>query len=156
MNKPTQGQIERLWEWCGFETINYLDTSGKVCGTHYVSPDKSWGKSWFPPIDLNNLWQYAIPVVKKKCGNWKSILHNWKAEVSADMRITSEAHGKNPALALFWAIYRAIEKELLPVEEKTTVLPKEEDLPTAKDLQGMVPDFTGDQTTEDYVRSLRE
>jgi excisionase family DNA binding protein len=33
---------------------------------------------------------------------------------------------------------------------------KEEELPTPRDLRGMVPDFTGDKTTEEYIRSLRE
>lgn len=36
------------------------------------------------------------------------------------------------------------------------IMPKEKELPMAKDLRGMVPDFTGDMKTEDYLRSLRE
>ncbi len=32
----------------------------------------------------------------------------------------------------------------------------EEKLPTARQLQGLVPDFTGDMTTEEYVRHLRD
>jgi len=40
--------------------------------------------------------------------------------------------------------------------QKLTILPREEELPSPKDLRGMVPDFTGDKTTEEYVRSLRE
>lgn len=40
------------------------------------------------------------------------------------------------------------------LEKRITQLEKE--LPTAKDLHGMVLDFTGDMKTEDYIRSLRE
>ncbi len=40
--------------------------------------------------------------------------------------------------------------------ERIEIMPQEEELPTAKDLRGMVPDFTGDMKTEDYIRSLRE
>ena len=40
--------------------------------------------------------------------------------------------------------------------QKLTVLPREEELPSPKQLRGMASDFTGDQTTEEYVRSLRE
>jgi hypothetical protein len=40
--------------------------------------------------------------------------------------------------------------------QNIVILPKEEQLPTAKDLRGMSPDFTGDLKTEDYVRGIRE
>jgi hypothetical protein len=40
--------------------------------------------------------------------------------------------------------------------QKLTILRKEEELPSAKELRGMIPDFTSDQTTEEYIRSIRE
>lgn len=40
--------------------------------------------------------------------------------------------------------------------DRIVTMPQEKDLPTAKDLRGLVPDFTGDMKTEDYIRSLRE
>jgi len=40
--------------------------------------------------------------------------------------------------------------------DRIEIMPEEKSLPTARDLRGMVPDFTGDMKTEDYVRSLRE
>lgn len=48
--------------------------------------------------------------------------------------------------------YEAVRVDL----QKLTILPKEEELPYPKDLRGMAPDFTGDKTTEEYIRSLRE
>jgi hypothetical protein len=40
--------------------------------------------------------------------------------------------------------------------QKLMILPKEEELPSPKDLRGMAPDFTGDNTTEEYILSLRK
>lgn len=39
---------------------------------------------------------------------------------------------------------------------KLVILPHEEKLPSPKELRGMAPDIAGDQTTEQYIRSLRE
>jgi hypothetical protein len=48
--------------------------------------------------------------------------------------------------------YEAVRVDL----QKLMILPKEEELPSPKDLRGMAPDFTGDKTTEEYILSLRE
>jgi len=40
--------------------------------------------------------------------------------------------------------------------QELVILPAEEGLPPARALRGMAPDFTGDKTTEEYIRSLRE
>lgn len=40
--------------------------------------------------------------------------------------------------------------------DRIEIMPEEKELPTTKDLHGIVPDFTGDMKTEDYIRSLRE
>jgi len=40
--------------------------------------------------------------------------------------------------------------------DRIVVMPPEKGLPTARDLRGLVPDFTGDLKTEDYIRGLRE
>jgi hypothetical protein len=39
--------------------------------------------------------------------------------------------------------------------EDLDILPREEELPLPKDLRGIAPDFTGDLTTQEYLRSLR-
>ena len=55
---------KEFWEKCGFAALEYLDFNGKVCGVHYVSPDKTWGKAWYPLIDLEHiglLFKYAVP-----------------------------------------------------------------------------------------------
>lgn len=51
----------------------------------------------------------------------------------------------------------ALIKEALPeLAKQAGYKSPEEQLPTPKDLRGMSPDFTGDQESGEYVRSLRE
>jgi len=54
---------KEFWELCGFQDVQYVDAKGNPMPgcIHHVSPDGSWGKGWYPPIDLNNLERYAIP-----------------------------------------------------------------------------------------------
>ena len=52
--------------------------------------------------------------------------------------------------------YNYIHEPVKVDADRIVVMPEENELPTAKDLRGLVPDFTGDKTTEDYIRSLRE
>jgi tRNA(Ile2) C34 agmatinyltransferase TiaS len=40
--------------------------------------------------------------------------------------------------------------------ENLAILPREEELPSPSEIRGMSPDFTGELTTEEYIRSLRE
>jgi len=60
MTEPTQEQIKEFWEWCGFKRLPaklwnspevplYKNESGEV-------------RAIFPPIDLNNLFKYALPI----------------------------------------------------------------------------------------------
>jgi hypothetical protein len=42
--------------------------------------------------------------------------------------------------------YEAVRVDL----QKLMIFPKEEELPSPKDLRGMAPDFTGDNTTKEY------
>ena len=40
--------------------------------------------------------------------------------------------------------------------DEIEIYPHEEDLPTLKDLRGTAPDMTGDKSTLDFIRSIRE
>ena len=40
--------------------------------------------------------------------------------------------------------------------DKLRVLKEENELPSIDDMLGMAPDITGDLTTEDYIRRLRD
>ena len=98
--KPTEEQIKELWEWCGWQLEANID--GFV----------------LPPIDLNNLFRYAVP---KFCSCELSIEEGIFAVVRVgDPHLGVASHlieikdGRVDtafALALFWAIYKVIKGE---------------------------------------------
>jgi hypothetical protein len=115
---PTDEQVKKFWvEWCGFEKIEYLDTSGNVCGIHYTHPlAVGGGSGGYPELDLKNLFKYAVP---KLFDNGYEL---FMESVMADepwywwliQKNDDELHKFNysdPALALFWAIYKVMEAE---------------------------------------------
>ena len=97
MDKPTKEQIQWFWEKCGF-TYVFDESQG------WLSPDGVWGND-NPPIDLNNLFKYAVPkLVKWIMGN------NPNGEIKVIVYTEKnffKSLDKDPALALFWAIYKA-------------------------------------------------
>ena len=99
---------QEFWEWCGFTKIQYLDTSGGVCGIHWAHPLAPGGGSGsLPSRDLNSLFRYAVPKLShpnillyddKFVGGWycKLTIPESPWEVGA--------FGTDPALALYKAI----------------------------------------------------
>jgi hypothetical protein len=113
--KPTEEQVKKVWEWCGFwydttkstglvMEIGWRSPSGKVLGGCHVS--------YLPKIDLNNLFKYAVPKLN-------AYGFYYATELSDEHRVWVEINGqiggvvkdKDPALALFWAIYKVIEEK---------------------------------------------
>ena len=107
MNNPTDEQIKEFWEWCGLE---YRQEPRTVCG--YPSQEYRWcfgsrKLERYPVLDLNNLFEYAVPK-----------LHAWTIGSCPDgdvcavavlsEGIRGECCTKTPALALFWAIWEVI------------------------------------------------
>ena len=100
MDKPTQKQIKKFWEGYGLYKKN-----GKV---------EWWAELPFPPIDLNNLFKYAVP---KLDGAWAvRLVHyvdsvNWHAELTYGTLKYGEIKvaDRDPALALFWALWQVKE-----------------------------------------------
>uniref|UniRef100_A0A6M3L2Q5 Uncharacterized protein n=1 Tax=viral metagenome TaxID=1070528 RepID=A0A6M3L2Q5_9ZZZZ len=83
---PTNKQIKEFWE--------------KLSPT----PDdwrmyEIWLYSGYPPIDLNNLFKYAVPKLDQS--------RYYKALSSI---FYYDAIKEDPALALFWAIYQVIKE----------------------------------------------
>lgn len=85
--KPTDEQVKEFWERCDVPTYVRLI-------------DGKWVN--ILPIDLNNLFKYAVPRLEDwnmgKCENgdvWVTV-HNG--------RELFEVKDKDPALALFWAL----------------------------------------------------
>lgn len=87
--QPTEEQIATLWRWCGFS----VDGVGI-----YHCPDRISEIRHSPSITLNNLFKWAVP--KLSSSQRLKILLAWVYEV-LDGTV-------DPALALFWAIWKAI------------------------------------------------
>ncbi len=58
--EPTQEWIKEFWEACGLH--HYVSPKEKISyeDNHWIAPDGT-KYSGYPPIDLNNLFEYAVP-----------------------------------------------------------------------------------------------
>jgi len=106
MNQPTKEQVRRFWEQCGFKfshlasVHNFFlgDTGEKV--KFWLYPDGNC--DILPPIDLNNLFKYAVPKLLEKIGKFEIV-----ALVNNAVCDAVEAKGEITDF-LFWAIYKAL------------------------------------------------
>ena len=96
--KPTKEQIKEFWEWCGQKQYTFAPQFNRdgYLGKPYTTE--------LPPIDLNNLFKYAVPII---CSSVKLELFSdgeWEAQVcNKDNRVEYKSDN-DPALALFWAV----------------------------------------------------
>jgi len=117
--KPTREQIRKFREWCGFKIEKEaVYDGGKLKHLPIIIlPNGEW-TNWYPPIDLNNLFKYAVP----KIGNYNLCLAREPmttnfgthyAQVWGRLSNASygEAYGTDLALALFWAIWEVIRND---------------------------------------------
>jgi len=101
--EPTGEQIKELWEWCGF-TQNRI----QIPAAGIDRPDGTWntpdgidiGMLWLPSINLNHLFKYAVPKLKREYPNWKVPLIDWLDKMKGDY--------EQDTLLLFWAIWEVI------------------------------------------------
>ncbi len=108
--KPNNEQIKESWEWCGLEyTAPYwVEVDGVVAFYGESKPE------YLGSINLNNLFKYAVPKAVEEL------------RIRPDVRHIHNAYGKlfnmwlekmfytnykDPALALFWALWQVKEKE---------------------------------------------
>ena len=89
-NKPTEAQIKEFWLKQNL-ILHYPD------GCYY---EQSLGRQFAHDgtIDLNNLFKYAVPKVlsKMEWTEWFHFMVSWAIKIYDK---------KDPALALFWAIW---------------------------------------------------
>ncbi len=102
--QPTQEQIKEFWEWCGCQV---------VMNQHFISEDLFYFDVVFPDgkeirvdeliesIDLNNLFKYAVPAIRKKELWLELLLKTGIVDQIWEVNI-------DPALALFWAIWEVM------------------------------------------------
>ena len=118
--EPTAECVKKFWEWCGFKQ---QEKKSKFLPQVYYSPDGA--RCYLPPIDLNNLFKYAMPKVVElnlrlelalttysdggdyKIGRGFGTKFTYACSIySADYQgiISQSVEDKDPALALFWAL----------------------------------------------------
>ena len=109
--KPTDEQVKEFWERCGF-TIKPLKDE-EYLGDFYYYPDCNRIERYVD-LTLDNLFRYAVPMLKE---DNDTILFAHPTEskkyyceiLDDDGEPTGGSLGyKDPALALFWAIYEVI------------------------------------------------
>jgi hypothetical protein len=108
--EPTQEQRKKFWECCGlFEVPKYGGSD--YSETLWQYPDRSHHDK-LPPIDLNNLFQYAIPkaidkiMSEQACSSdlaYAILFKKWLYKLEIDI--------PNHEGTLFWTIYAVMEED---------------------------------------------
>ncbi len=98
--KPNDAQVKVFWEWYGFEWHNLIGL--------WHDPIHGLVSSILPPIDLKNLFKYAVPRLNRagslsfyRDGTYGACINSPHIEVD----------GSDPADALFWALDRMRESD---------------------------------------------
>ena len=121
MKAPTQEQIKEIWKWCGWHKVKPANIDvwfiSGACDEYWKSPngDKiarvSNSFNELPPIDLNNLFKYAMPVVLPKLeSRFTDPEYNRirALEILFAKWIEKIKEGYSFEEALFWAIWEVI------------------------------------------------
>ena len=110
--QPTEAQVKEFWEWCGFEEIHH---KGYWNNLYWKAPIDGWEYPIRPCIDLNNLFKHAVPKLENPLiilhlqeGTW--LCQVYHAKIEGKPYTIGVYEDKDPALALFWAIYEAIKE----------------------------------------------
>lgn len=109
--KPNKEQAKKFWERFGFRRVNCPEPEIEWAYTH---PDGGYYSfKGYPPIDLNNLFKYAVPkyIELDSSGDspnnidnaYRRLFERWLKRLHWD-------NWQDPALSLFWAIYKVIEQ----------------------------------------------
>ncbi|KKK70402.1 hypothetical protein LCGC14_2924340 [marine sediment metagenome] len=122
MNKePTEAQAKEFWEWCGLK----FKKQGIMGINYYNTPNGGFVSE--PPIDLNNLFEYAVPKLwnfgllecifhreiamfddSGKFREQEKVYYRWHLLLESQILNPIDGYGETPALALFWAIWEVI------------------------------------------------
>ena len=99
--EPTNEQIKEFWKGYGFKVNTTVEL-----GYTWDYPDSS-NHLELPPIDLNNLFLYAVPRLKDGIDIAFSKFEDtgWFARLKNQVMTTED---EDPTLALFWALYKVM------------------------------------------------
>ena len=116
--KPDKKQQKTFLEWCGFKYVfgETLRTGEFTEQNYYWNAPTGRRCKELPPIDLNNLFKYAIPKLEEKDIAWElhstrygwtlaKLMWNEKAFWKFTNLKVSIKVDKDPSLALFWVIW---------------------------------------------------
>ncbi len=128
---PTDEQVKEFWELCGFSSFpsqeqRYISYPSHSLHSRYKTRDvleyvpvTKWtypgGRSLssLPPIDLNNLFKYAVPkdaeVRLRPAKNTSN--KRYCCLILDESPWEVDAFGETDELALFWVIYNTIKSE---------------------------------------------
>ena len=90
----TEEQIKEFWEWCGFKDWRQFQVTYPDGFPH----DK-------PELDLNSLFEWAVPNLVSIRGKHEAYL------IVSGALSKSMLEGVTFEFALFWAIYKVINRE---------------------------------------------
>ncbi len=105
--EPTEEQIREFWEWCGFVHGSWQGWfEPKENGGRYIGDD-------LPPVDLNNLFKYAVPIAIKKLQATPNYGVYFSRETAIRELFSRWIRNpykvlENRALVLFWTIREVI------------------------------------------------
>ena len=127
---PTEEQIKKLWGRIADKVEAFNE------GRHYhfwfngevYRGEQTSFSSGIPIIDLNNLFKWAVPKLEYISLSWQPYISKHSGRITirtlagipnkdvvGGMEVT-EGIGKDPALALFWAIWKVIDGNNTPAE----------------------------------------
>ena len=113
---PSDKEMREFWEWCGFKRANkraFHYEWGKRVADWLYPADPPYTKRDLPELDLNNLFKYAVP---KLSDAWALRITKYVGSPLFHIELTYctlkydeiKREDKDPALALFWAIWEVI------------------------------------------------
>ncbi len=118
LTEPTKAQIKEFLEQCGFKFTPHLSSKGNTYKTTEIMgyPDGFRHivyKGESPPIDLNNLFKWAVPLALIKIGT--VMFENMSVErargVLFRLWLRKLDEGMSDEDALFWTIWEVIHNE---------------------------------------------
>lgn len=116
---PTEEQVKEFWEWCGFEHIpaKYCESCKRWEGEYWIK--KGIGRRFHRPellvIDLNNLFVWAVPKAVKAIGDTSQRTDEEAMTLLFSLWLKEFWTPRTTPIsiedALFWAIYKVMEKK---------------------------------------------
>ena len=110
-DKPTDAQVKEFWEWCGLKVI-WVEGSFAIkehWEIYNSYEEVVWdGYKLEDSIDLNNLWEYAVPKalgILAKRGYIPPIMKLFQLWYDGLVSLTGDSSNvEQGALALFWVL----------------------------------------------------